>query len=57
MGNGVHYKITGISNIRIKMFDGIIRTLCEVRHVLEVEKSLISFGTLDLNGYGYKSKG
>jgi hypothetical protein len=37
MGNGAHYKITGISNIRIKMFDGVVRTLCDVRHVLEVK--------------------
>ena len=27
MGNGAHYKITSISNIRIKMFDGKVRTL------------------------------
>jgi hypothetical protein len=28
MGNGAHYKITGISNIRIKMFNGGVRTEC-----------------------------
>jgi hypothetical protein len=33
MGNGAHCKIIGIGNIRIKMFDGVIRTLCDVRHV------------------------
>jgi hypothetical protein len=55
MGNGTHCKITGIGNIRIKMFDGVVRTLCDVRHVPEVEKNLISLGTLDSNGYGYKS--
>jgi hypothetical protein len=47
MGNGAHCKITGIGNIRIKMFDGVVRTLCDVRHVPEVEKNLISLGTLD----------
>jgi hypothetical protein len=57
MGNGAHCKITGTGNIRIKMFDGVVRTLCDVRHVLEVEKNLISLGTLDSNGYGYKSVG
>jgi hypothetical protein len=38
MGNGAHCKITGIENIRIKMFDGVVRTLCDVRHVPEMEK-------------------
>jgi hypothetical protein len=55
MGNGVHCKITSIGNIRIKMFDDVVKTLCDVRHVPEVEKNLISLGTLDSNGYGYKS--
>jgi hypothetical protein len=56
MGNGAHCKITGIGDIRIKMFDGVIRTLCDVRHVPDVEKNLISLGTLDSNGFSYKSK-
>jgi hypothetical protein len=56
MGNGVHYKITGIGNIRMKMFNGVVRTLCDVRHALEMEKNLISLGTLDLNSYGYQSE-
>jgi hypothetical protein len=55
MGNGAHYKITSIENIRIKMFDGVVRTLYDVRHVPEVENNLILLGTLDSNGYGYKS--
>jgi hypothetical protein len=54
MGNGAHCKITGIGNIRIKIFDGVLRTLCEVRHIPEVEKNLISLGILDSNGYCYK---
>ena len=57
MGNSAHCKITDIGNIRIKMFDGIVRTLCDVRHVPEVKKNLISLGTLDSNGYCYKSIG
>ena len=57
MGNGAHCKRTSIRNIGIKMFDGVIRMLCNVRHVSEVEKNLISLGTLDSNGYGYKSEG
>jgi hypothetical protein len=37
--------------------DGVFRTLCDVRQVTEVEKNLISLGTLGSNGYGYKSEG
>jgi hypothetical protein len=54
MGTSVHCKITGIGNIIIKMFDGVVKTLCNVKHVPEVEKNLISLDTLDSNGYGYK---
>jgi hypothetical protein len=57
MGNGAHCKITGIGSIKIKMFDGVVRTLCDVRHVPEIEKNLISLGTLDSNGFSYKSEG
>jgi hypothetical protein len=37
------------------MFDGVVRTLCDVRHVPDVEKNLISLGTLNSNGFSYKS--
>ena len=57
IGNGVHCKITSICNIMIKMFDCVVKTFCDIRHVLEVEKNLTSLGTLDSNGLGYKSKG
>jgi hypothetical protein len=29
MDNGAHCKITDIGNIRIKMFDGVVRMLCD----------------------------
>jgi hypothetical protein len=57
MGNGAHCKITGMTNIKIKMFYGLVRTLCDVRHVLDGEKNLISLGTLDSNGFSSKSEG
>ena len=38
-------------NITFKMFDGVIRTLCDVRHVPNLRKNLISLGTLDGNGF------
>ena len=39
------------------MFDSVVRTLCDVRHVPEVKKKLILLGTLDSNDYGYKFVG
>ena len=35
------------------MFDGVIRTLCDVRHVPDLRKNLISLGTLYSNGFSY----
>jgi len=35
MGNNVSCQIVGIGNIRIKMYDNIVRTLTSVRHVPE----------------------
>jgi hypothetical protein len=44
LGNGAHCQNTGNGNIKIKMFDGAVRTLCDVRHVPNVEKNIISSG-------------
>ena len=40
----------GIGTIRIKMFDGIVRTLTNFRHLLELKKNLISSSMLDSIG-------
>ena len=56
MGNNASCKVIGIGTIKIKMFDNVVRTLREVRHVLEMKKNLISLGTLDSKGYSYKSE-
>ena len=56
MGNDVSCKVIGMRSIKFKMFDGVIRTLENVRHVPELKKNLISLGTLDTNGYSYKSE-
>ncbi|PKA49510.1 Retrovirus-related Pol polyprotein from transposon TNT 1-94 [Apostasia shenzhenica] len=50
MGNNSECKSVGIGTIKIKMFDGVIRTLTEVRHVPDLRKGLISLGTLDASG-------
>ena len=55
MGNDASYRVFEIGNIRVKIFDGVIRALCDVRHIPYLRKNLISLGTLDSNGFNYKS--
>lgn len=55
MDNNASYKVIGIGNIITKIFNGVVRTLCDVRHVPNLKKKLISLGTLDCNGCNYKS--
>ena len=55
MGNDALCRVIGMGNIRVKMFYGVIRTLCDVRHVPDLRKNLISLGTLDDNSFNYKS--
>ena len=51
MENNVVCKVVGIGTIIVKMFDNAMRTLKDVRHVLDLKKNLISLGTLDSNGF------
>ena len=51
MGNDSTCKMTGIGSVQIKMFDGIIRKLNDVRYVPNLKKNLISLGVLDASGY------
>ena len=53
MGNNVSCKVIRIRNIRVKMFDGVTRTLCDVRHVLYLRKNSISLRTLNGNVFNY----
>ena len=55
MGNDCSCKVAGIGNIRIKIFDGVLRIVCDVRHVPDLRKNLISLETLGCNGFSYKS--
>jgi hypothetical protein len=42
MGNGIPCKTVGVGSIRIRMFDGIVRELTDVRYVPELKSNLIS---------------
>ena len=57
MGNNVACKTVGIGTVKIKMYDGIIRTLAEVRHVPDQKKNLISLGALDFDGCKFLAEG
>ncbi|KAL0284885.1 UNVERIFIED_CONTAM: Retrovirus-related Pol polyprotein from transposon TNT 1-94 [Sesamum calycinum] len=43
--------IIGVGDVRIKMYDGTVRTLSDVRHIPDLKKNLISLGTLHKNGF------
>jgi hypothetical protein len=51
VGNDISCKVVGIGIIRINMFDGTVKILTNVRHVLEFRKNLISLRVLDIGGY------
>jgi hypothetical protein len=54
MGNDSPCRIKGIGSIRIKKFDGIIRTLSDVRYIPDMKRNLISLSTLDVKGFKYQ---
>ena len=57
MRNDAACKVVGISTMKVKMYDDIIRIFGNVRHVPSLKKNLITLGTLDANGYTYSSSG
>ena len=62
MGNDDAFKIVGISLIRMKIFDGRVQTLKDVRHVPDLRKKASLVGSLESSGiqvlgYGWSSKG
>lgn len=53
MGDNASCKTVGIGTVKIKIHDGLVRTLTKVRHVPELTKNLISLGALDSLGCQY----
>ncbi|KAJ0018181.1 hypothetical protein Pint_10108 [Pistacia integerrima] len=47
MSNDRTLEIVGIGTVKLKLFDGIIRTIQGVRHVKGLKKNLLSLGQLD----------
>ena len=46
MGNDASCHMIGVGSVMIRMFDGVIRTITDVRHVPDLRRSLISVGAL-----------
>ena len=47
MGKDDECKVVRKGSIQIKMHDGVIRTLFEVRHIPNCKENIISLGTLE----------
>ncbi|RDX89733.1 hypothetical protein CR513_28502, partial [Mucuna pruriens] len=47
MGNNHALEIAGVGTVKIKMYDGTVRTIQGVRHVKDLKKNLLSIGQLD----------
>ena len=57
IGNDAPCKIVGIGTVRVKMHNGIIRTLEGIRHIPDLGRNLISVFTFDSEGYSYSGGG
>ena len=51
MGNDEAYEIFGMGKIKLKLHDGIVLNLTEVRYIPDLKKNLISFGFLESKGF------
>ncbi|KAG8493469.1 hypothetical protein CXB51_010771 [Gossypium anomalum] len=56
MKNNASCKIAGVGTIKVKMFDGVVRTLSDMRHVPELKRNLIPLSTLDSKEYRYTTE-
>ena len=49
-------KVIKISTIKVRMFDGVVRILTNVKHIPKLRRSLISLGVVDTLGYDFSIK-
>ena len=54
VGDDTGYRVAGVGDIKIKMFDGVERILREVRHVLGLRRNLILLGFLQDDGMEFR---
>ena len=48
--------IAAVHIIRVRMYDGVMRTLTNVKHVPELKKNMISLDYLEKQGYAFGSQ-
>ena len=56
MGNNSMCKVVGNGTVSLRMFDGVVRELTQVRFVPELKRNLISIGMLDQTGCVIKAE-
>lgn len=56
MGNTNSCGVKGIGCVKIKMFNGIVIIVKDVRYVPNLSRNLISIGVFDDSGYEIKTK-
>lgn len=57
MGNNMTCHVIGIDIVTVKIHDGVVRTFGNVRHVLDLQRNLVSLGSLDEIGHTCKVEG
>lgn len=57
MGNDISCKTVSIGSIQIKIHNGTIHTLINLKYVLKIKKNLISIRTLDMKSFKCKVEG
>nr|GEX07819.1 retrovirus-related Pol polyprotein from transposon TNT 1-94 [Tanacetum cinerariifolium] len=57
IGNHSTCPIIGKGTIQVKMHDGVVRTITEVRYFSDLKRNLISLSTLEANGCKYSGEG
>lgn len=57
IGNKTSCKVDGFSTTYVKIFDGIIRTLGDVKFILNLKRSFISFNASNVKEYMYTCEG
>ena len=57
MGNDIACQMMGIGSVKLRLHDGRVRELTDVRYVPDLKRNLISLGTLDQNGCSIRIDG
>ncbi|KAH0632790.1 hypothetical protein KY284_035576 [Solanum tuberosum] len=57
IANNAPCKVLGKGTIQIRMYDGVVRTLTDVRYVPDLKKNHISLGTIESLGWKYTGEG